>query len=486
MEKIDRKHFKILYDAFLEKVKKDYAKSNNGEIPNDQQIFGRKGYNPKKGTARTFMYGNEKIKKYLREKYGQKGSNEKDWSTYINPKYLYTKKTANYDKDDLPITIGDPYNVIVPLYIGGFEDLDTFIKAKGEKVEWIEYTGFYYSFLRHEIRKYFVGIKYDIQKSDDQYSREKYEVWEQGFHDDNTNPKYNGYAYKLGGKLHLVLDRTRGSKSKILIDKLKMIFDSGGNPETHDVMKGSILAVSAAQIGNPLLNTETVLIKNEYINKHSSDKKVALTLLNVERYLHLHRCHFWIRPQKINLERMVIKRDISVDQLSHLIGIYRVWRFDEDYNIVQSKLIIKENYESYCHNRVYGKSIFDKQVCLLRINNHSELASKTICISTHPNIGTGIISYIILKFIEEFKWKKLHNDNKLLGGTISFVKHGDDYPNLRAIAMKWEGGIDSEDDINFPLGIFSINTIQEKSKNFDALLNLLMNLTKRNLPPHDL
>ncbi len=155
-------------------------------------------------------------------------------------------------------------------------------------------------------------------------------------------------------KLHVVLNQeTPDSKEKAedIADKLKMVFDSGANPKRLDILRGSILGISAAVPGNPILSIETVIIK-ESIELNSTQQ------LNIERYLYLHRCNFWIRLVEMHIDNILVCKTTNVDRIHHLTGVYRVWRFDEDYNIVQSQIIIKDNYETVCYTNLYNRKIF--------------------------------------------------------------------------------------------------------------------------------
>ena len=69
---------------FKEKAEKDYTINNNGELPKEQQIFGRAGHNFNKGTVRDFMYKNNNIQKYLKSFYENKYPNNENLSVFIN------------------------------------------------------------------------------------------------------------------------------------------------------------------------------------------------------------------------------------------------------------------------------------------------------------------------------------------------------------------------------------------------------------------
>ncbi len=108
------------------------------------------------------------------------------------------------------------------------------------------------------------------------------------------------------------------------------------------------------------------------------------------------------------------------------------------------------------------------------------MRSETICLTSYLREGTGIISNIILKVISERKWGKMNP--KSLGGSLSFVGKDDDYPMQRAIALQWEANNNTSFDI--PLETFSIEEAYKKDR--EALLQLLIDLTKKDIPPFQL
>ena len=489
MATIKSNFFKLLYEDFMQKAMEDYTKKY-GKAATIVQIFKLDGYDENKGdTVAEFMSSLSTIESYMKASY----PNDK-WKQRISPKYMYNKKSNDFNKKKKDITFSKPYDKIIPLYLG-YSTLAEYIKAKESENNWEEYTGYYYSYKNHSIRNYSLRICRNISNDIEPYA--EYKVKEEGFHDDDENPEYEGYAYRLhGSKLHIVLNKF-GLGNNDITDKLKLVFDSGANPLNPPVMRGSILAISAGTQGNPILSMETVIVKN----KHTS---TLPTKLRIERYLFLHRCNYWIRPEAIRLERLIVNRNVNVNQISHLVGTYRVWRFNDDYKIVQSKLIIKENYEAICHTDFYeDHPRFNKQVCILRINNIDLLdGSKTVCIATHPIDGTGLISHIMLKYVGKQKWKKMHP--KLLGGTLSFVGGMDTLPTLRSIVLQWEG-ITEEDNKEIPLETLPADKVEThketkednkeislKTLSIDKvqtheetkeMLKLLLNLTKNNIPP---
>lgn len=474
---LSREDFILVYNKFVNRLYDDHRKEFPEEEPNDQRVFGRGIHKERKYCAKQFMLKNSNVKKYISEYYKDKNIKDK-----INSRYIYSLKKSTYDADKAEISIKEPYSTIIPLYLG-YANFDEFIEDNSGENNWISYTGYYYSMRRNIIDSYSLKFRFDNRDLERHPLHAQFKVKEFGFHNYSTNPEYSGYAYVLLGKLHLVMlsfDR----ESKATIDRLKMVFDTGGNPAEKDSMKGAILAVSATQ-ANPILSVETIIIKDEYkdckaerYDELSNEDKIELDrekeeeILNVKRYLNLHRNNFWIRPTPLELEEILIKKSIPVDQISHLIGTYRVWRFDRDYNVVESKIIIENDYKSTCYNKNYKHSHFKKQVCLIKINKFLKSRNETLCISTHPDKGTATLAYIILDMVSPLNWNE--EDGKFLSGSISFVGQDNINPMQSSIVFKWEG---LEDVKNIECENYTINELKDKSKH-KAQLEKLIELTR--------
>ena len=95
---------------------------------------------------------------------------------------------------------------------------------------------------------------------------------------------------------------------------------------------------------------------------------------------------------------------------------------DENFDIVQSMLHIGEDYETYCYSNQYSDKNYNEQVCLININKDDvPFPNKTICISTHPNIGVGVIAYAMIKPLPVVVRKEKMIADRITGGVISFV-----------------------------------------------------------------
>ena len=478
---LSREKFKIIYDSFVAKLYEDHKENFPDDEPNDQRVFGRGKHKGESYSANQLMLKNSNVKDYIIEYYKDKNFKDK-----INSRYVYSLKKSAYDVGKAEISIKEPYSTIIPLYLG-YANFDAFFEEQSNENNWLSYTGYYYSMRRNVIDTYNLKFRFDSQDLEDHPFHAEFKVKEFGFHNYTSKPEYSGYAYILLGKLHLVM-LSIDPKSKATIDRLKMVFDTGGNPEEKESMKGSILAVSATQ-ANPILSVETIIIKDNHKNSKaeiydelSDEEKIELDIekeeeiLNVKRYLNLHRNNFWVRPTPIDLEEILIKKSIPVDLISHLVGVYRVWRFDKDYNIVESKIIIEDDYKSTCYNNHFNHSHFKKQVCLIKVNKFLKSRNETICISTHPFKGTATLAYIILDMVSPLNWNE--EDGKYLTGSISFVGQENINPMQSSIVFKWEG---LEDTKNIECGNYTIDKIKTNKdmKKHKVQLDKLIELTQK-------
>ena len=138
----------------------------------------------------------------------------------------------------------------------------------------------------------------------------------------------------------------------------------------------------------------------------------------------------------MNLDYVEAK-NVSVDILSHMVGYYRVWRFDENYDIVQSMLHIGEEYQIYCYSNQYENKNYNKQVCLININKDDvPFPNKTICMTTHPKAGTGLIAHLMIKLLPVVIRKVRTLQENITGGVVCFAgREENGFPFKSAIVL---------------------------------------------------
>lgn len=435
--------------------------------PKATQIHGLQGYDRTKPTLVEELLKNRAIKKYLEELDEGK---EEHLKTTLSARYLYNKRKNKNDKNKKEIVLQKPYNKIFFLYLG-FEDEKDYIRNQASNL--VSYTGYYYSYKQHEIQSYFLKIDYDRKPSFEKVEKQEYTVEERGFHDNDRDPIYSGYAYRLDGKLHIVLWNEEKN------DKMKVILDSGDNPSGNHAMRGAILAISSLQ-GHSPMNLETLIVKDTH-PLTAGDK------LGIKRYLFLHRYNFRIKAEVLNLKAMKAK-GADVHLIENFVGCWRTIRFDEDYqNLVVSILHVRADYRIICHTNQYKRENFNRQVCIPDITIINYFGSRTLCLTSYPNQGAKIISHMMLKIPARSRI--------LVGGAILLVGKDGTYPTNRSIAMLRAPQLEALFDQNGKpivegLGqeveIIPIQNIGNKIENdasFKKLYDLLIELEKESALP---
>jgi len=219
--------------------------------------------------------------------------------------------------------------------------------------------------------------------------------------------------------------------NKSLNDLFKIILDAGKEPETHAIMSGAMMAISADQDKRNTLCYEVLLIKK---SEQTQEKEN-----NIKRYLFFHRYNFMIRLPKYSAASTTVPLKVKgkkVTLFDNFVGVWQVWRFCDEYEeIINSILFVGKDYRIYCISNQYDNDDdYDVQPCHLSITN-----SDTICLSTAPSHGSKIISKIFLR--------KIGKSKKVSGSMITVGKYSD-RPIMRAIALlkkesNWENYFDS-------------------------------------------
>lgn len=463
MSRLQRNVFQTLYQDVEEKFINFYTHKFD-QKPKVTQIHGLQGYDRSKPTLAQELHKHEAVKKYLAEI--DKGKEEHQ-KTALSPRYLYNKRKNDYEKGKNEIVLQSPYDKIFFLYLG-FESAQAYSKSQIGNV--VDYSGYYYSYKHHEIHKFTLQIDYDRKPNFEKVEIQEYTVEERGFHDNDRDPIYRGYAYRLDGKMHIVLWNEGKS------DKMKMILDSGDNPSGNPAMRGAILAISSLQ-GHSPMNLETLIVKKEY-NLTEADE------LGIRRYMFLHRYNFRIKAEILNLKAMKAK-GADVHLIDNFVGCWQTIRFDENYqNLVVSILHVRDDYRIFCYTNQYQLENYNRQVCIPDIAIIDYFASRTLCLASYPNQGARIISNIMLKIPV--------GEKKLVGGGMLFVGKDGMYPINRSIALLKDDRLRTifeekpqinEEKLAQELKVIPIDKIKTEIKGntaFEQLYNLLIKLEKEN------
>lgn len=380
---------------------------------------------------------------------------------YFNAQHLY-RKYKDTEKEKF-VNIDDPYLSIYLIYIGykSIEDIEAEIAQSDDKPLKYEYKGYYYDYRKHAIDSFDfhlvfeqdVPVRAELKKS---HASKK-----------DLSLSYDGKVEKLGqNKLKIQLDSSENQFSMTLIAFV------GGSYE-EDLMLCAISAISSDN--NYPINTEAVLYRKNLDKPIGKEDE-----LKVKRFLFLHRYYFRIRSKVVRLGNLEAK-NVDVNELKKMkvIGEWQTMRFSDDYkNIVLSKFLVEDTYKCSYETSVYNDSNYNKQVCIVNINTNDPYQNnKTLCISMHPNIGIGVIAYMILRKEENNINSKLN----IMKGYISFTSNSDGKPFTRPIVMfrtQEESVIE-----NMEVSKFLDQPDQKNEKNKPELLRLyetLVSEEKRN------
>lgn len=390
-----------LYEQVIQKFT-EYYKSIYSDIPNISQVFSLKGHHEGYETLHSHMQSIPEVREFI--------SNKK---VKINPRYLYDKKNQidkqhknGQEKEEVKMV--EPYGRLFFLYLG-YENLEDYLENHGQQQ--VKYTGYFYSYRKHEIQTFELKVNYQRKPVYPNVPHQEFTVSEIGFHDHKHNPIYSGYGYILEGKLQLMMWAKEGG------DRLRILLDSGDDPESQDSMRGIILAVSSFQ-GKPLTALETVVVKHGVLQEKD--------IRRIKRFLYLHRYNFRIDSRPLNLNQMLVCGYPS-DFLRTFVGAWRVFRCHKD-RFVSSILLVEEDLNITCYSDYYDLDNLNEQVCLPSISREPQMQSRnTMLLDCFPKEGAKKISSLMLNIPD--------SESNITGGIISIVGGSNEYPSTAAIAM---------------------------------------------------
>lgn len=394
---------------------------------------------PLKENLKTKMLEDPGVKKILGVLFRQARLNAKkstNRSSHPYTKYkfqgkrLYSLYKELFDKDESEGSASSALYGKVFLKYAGFDSENDLERALQEQIQrpyetaeinpddddLVRYMGFYYSFRDHDISSFEVEIDYS--------SPPVFRVSQVGFHDGISQRPYEGEGeFDDNGKIIISLEQKTSGR------KFEMIIDCGGNPLQEKAMLCSILTVSTY---GRVINVEGLIVQFDILQS----KEALNIILNIKRYLFLHRYCFRLKEPPLNLNRLNA-RGVDVQVIKQMVGTFRVWRYDQKFNIIQSRMEINEYYKTMCYTNQYGEEQrrYNTQYCVLSVTNHLQ-GNRSLCITTHPEGSTEIISHIVLKV--------LNPTENITGGVLTLTNQIEGYASSRAIALLREEDADFE------------------------------------------
>ncbi len=412
-----RDFFRLFSDVekqFILDYQQKYGEGNSGELP-AKQIFGLSGYDASRDTIKQSLLRHEAVADWLRQR-GVDGNK-------LKSRYLYDKRNRVRETRDQEVKLNAPYDRIFFLYLG-HQDYESFKASIEQDVTY--YTGYYYSYLKHQINEYRLKIDYTQSPDYPGVPHQKFTAEEEGYHDNLSEPIYEGYGYVQKGKLQLVLFRGTDAAEE---DRLRILFESGDNPSENTAMRGAVLAVSS-YTGRPISSAETVVVKENGNTIYPEDR------LRIKRYLLLHRNNFRVNAKTLNLQIMEAK-GISVDILRHFVGVWRVFRYDGEFQSVsRSFLIVTADYRITCITDAYAQNNMNEQVCLPNVTTDRELGTPSITLDCYPKEGAKRISTLAFKV-------PTSKDTHVEGVMLLLGQEGDP-PMMRAAILEKASALNKE------------------------------------------
>lgn len=411
---MNRAAFKLLKEKVEEKVKKEYLLEYH-HPPKMYQIYGLPKHKEDIHTIKHYLLNDKNVKNYYKKHFG-------NYTPDIRASYLYQKFKKDYEKEErATIELSDIYKEIFFIYIGETENK---IEEEAKKISEVRdssqpspesdgkitYSCYYYSFVSHRVKKFNLTIDYNNKK-----------VEEQGLHDHDNQVVYSGKLSEKNKHLFIDLFSDSGDELKIII------FKGRKNANKNRIMLGTYLGVSANEY---LITAQFIMIKE------TEENTDALEV--IERYLMLERYNFWTRDKIINDVNELKVRNLEVNFISHMVGNYRIWRYDDHNNIIQSKMTIGKNYECKIETPIHLDE--DKPLIgLLRISNKT--GYPRLIISTHPKNGTDVMAVAIVKI--PLRVPNSSRSFRFIEGVFCSTEVKDEKLEHKKLAMYYEGDNDS-------------------------------------------
>ena len=336
---------------------------------------------------------------------------------FIAQEFRTEQLYAQYDKYfKEEITFSFKKNLDVYCLYAGFRDLNE-AKEKGRELERLreenrknnifKYVGFYYTFRKHAI---FEEFKLIIDAN-----KELYKIKAKGFYFDKSKI-YEGDGENVSGKVHVRLQEIGNGTAHHYIH---MILECGPNFKERQCIRGAFMGVS-----DYIFNKEIILIKeiDELVHTHK---------LDIKRYLFCHRNTFRIKVDQLRLNNIQVE-DRNVKRYENIIGSWKMWRFDENFNILESLLHIGNDYK-IAHYLVSLDRKTSRQYCDFKIT-HKDYGD-VLCSASVAKGRVKIVDFLMIDV------PRKESCNSTQGLMIS-NNTNKPFPIKRALILKKAGGED--------------------------------------------
>jgi|GEM_PF-5497587 len=236
---------------------------------------------------------------------------------------------------------------VILLYLG-YRSIDEFIDQTNftsshftqrtpSKEVYTTYKGYYYDFVKNEIRSFTIEIDYNSRMSHKTMHKDPPNAKQYGLHGDHSSSEYIGNAYILNHKIHIILwclKNEHGTKEKV-----KFILTSDKDDfQSSRVLKG--LALASTSINDSPISIECFLTREDM-------KLSRKESLRIERYLNIRRNNILVNNKSFDFNKLKAK-NVTVDRLEPLVGVWHIIRYDEKWNLLNSLMMVDKNYRITC------------------------------------------------------------------------------------------------------------------------------------------
>jgi hypothetical protein len=362
MPSISKNRFEELHHKIISTFKKEcLAKGILPKTKPDYQLY---GYSSTKWDEKQ-----PSIYKSMSEHEGLKAVLE---GNAFNGRYLRDKK-ADFDKGRA-IDINDFYLKLYCAYIGELDKIDYY---KNSDFTTLNFTGLYYDYTRHEVKDFYLSITIE----DDEPIR--YEsAYQEGFHHESDQYiSSENSIHHVGDMLYLNLRKEDAEYADEMHFIIKVF---SRNPNNWKYLTG-VVSTIAANHQYPIA-TRVMLIEENHYQSNEAETKVA-----IERYLMLKRNSIRAHPREITTLRQLEDRRINVNKIEPMIGTWRTIHYAKDgKTLIQDKMVIDQNSKIALYTKDMDPDVAHQiGVC--------SMSDGKLCIATHPEIGTRVLSYMIVK-----------------------------------------------------------------------------------------
>lgn len=402
--------FLVLYDEVLRRYRERILEKGYQSIwAIGPELFGFRAFDEIENSIKAIMASDDEVKSYVKKSLK---ISENQVFKRINGKYLYDRvKEAERGNKNVQIT-----GIYARIYfifcecenIKDFLEKNKAITERDKRKQYLllsnsrsyasefssRFIAQYFSYRENKIKRFVLEIDYldeiKVKQTgfhfaiDEEYSENK-DSWEI-----DVGKVYKGNGIEKESYLYLYLQGGKGNFMNIFL------YIGGMSIQGMKLVRGTLTAMSAhgyifsaevflKRVSNEKIPSIELLI--DYTDKYEDE-----TDLFIKRYLYLERRTLRIpRNTEQNINKLSAKR-YSLKVIDSLIGIWKIWGVDSSNNVMQSKLIINEDYSSYLFT--YSDQPKEKQVCIFRV---STLNGLNLWISAHQEHGIELKNIAVIR-----------------------------------------------------------------------------------------